>query len=69
MKKLFIFGGNYAVKADSREAAIKKLTPFLKAGHKWYSKTGATNKTCQGHLEIREFAFDQDVAVVSTLNT
>lgn len=59
--KLFIFNCNYIVRAETKVEALKKVTPFLQSGHKWYTKPNAENPLDQGHLTIDEFDFDNDV--------
>jgi len=60
--KLYIFNGNYAVVAGSKEEAREKLAPHLEQGHNWYLRPDAENPREQGHLTVRELKLDKDVA-------
>jgi hypothetical protein len=51
--------------AKTREEANEKLKPHLKLGHGWYLQPGAENPREQGHLTVKEIAFDKGVACIS----
>ena len=59
--KLFIFNGNYAVIAETKEEAKQKLAPYLKPEHKWYVSYYAEDLYSQGHLKIWEKEIIDDV--------
>ena len=66
--KLFIFNGFYMVRAETKEDAIKKVTPYLIPNdHKWYAEPNAENPREQGHLIVTEYDFTNDVAIVEKL--
>ena len=53
---LFIFNGIYAVLADTKQEAKRKLAnyPHLHPYHKWYFEKSAEDPTEQGYLSIQQ---------------